>query len=442
MAFDSEFERDVLAQCLREHTFLKSALAVLQAHDFSTKTLAWIWRVLAETHLASRELPTPAVWSARIERAYKKEEDREYVLEVLLALRRRRPTAPRSALEEIRRFAKLAAMRRGAAEILDGIDDGDVERAEQALAQAASETRGTSSLTEAHPWEESWQARLGEYTADEDDRPRIRTPVPTLTHHLNGGLPPGAFGLIAALTNVGKSTFAVDCGYNALVHSGAVVCHFPTEETLREAVARYDARFTGFTRDVLLGGKLTKAEQRQFADRFERVMGGRKSRLFVHELAPLTNVLHCRPVIDRARELHPDLPLVIVFDSLDHLEPPKKEENHRIGQSKVYWFAKTLASVTPELGNCSVWATTQVPQKYVGKPANAQAVSETQDKSRVADAMVVLEDGEDSGDSERRAMELVLVKNRLGRVKRWRYYLDANLGTCEFDERDSHAEEE
>lgn len=442
MSIDVEFEQDVLAACMSDLAFIRAALPVLRAHDFSSKTHAWIWQQIADVYGASHELPTAAVFSARIDRSYRRDEDREYVARVLVKLHRRRPSAPRAALEEIRRFARMAALRRAAGGMIDGLDADDVERAEAALFQGATDTKATSILEEPHGWEESWAERLAEYIVPEDDRITYRTPLPTLNRITGGGLRPGTLGLLVALTNVGKSTMACDLGYNALVHSNAAVVHFTTEETHREATARYDARFTGFPRDHLLSGRLTMDERRRFGERFERVMGDRKSRLVVHELPPHGPVTAMRPVVERLREDYSDAPLLFVCDSPEHLTPGVKMENYRLAQSSVFWTLKSLtldATLQPLAG----WSTGQVPQRYVGKRLNVQAVSETQDKSRVVDLMIGLEESEDDrADGRTRAIDVVLLKSRLGRIKRYRIYTDVDTGTCEYREREAHAEEE
>ena len=55
MSFDVELEKDVLATCLRDVGFVRSANPVLRRHDFSSKALSWIWKVISETYSEARD---------------------------------------------------------------------------------------------------------------------------------------------------------------------------------------------------------------------------------------------------------------------------------------------------------------------------------------------------------------------------------------------------
>ena len=434
MSFDVELEKDVLSTCLHDVAFVRSANPVLRRHDFSSKVLSWVWRVISETYSDSREIPSGSIFAIRLDRDFDKDEEREFAEEVLRGLLKRQVSGPRSALAEIRRFVRLAALRNAASGAIDGLELGDLDEAEKALSQGIERTRSANLLTEPMSWAEQAGERLKLYE-QKDSTISIRTPLPSLDKVMNGGLKPGTIGLVVALTNVGKSSFAVSLGYAALMKSKSVVVHVSTEETIREAGARYDSRFTGISRNKLLAGDLTQSERDLFVEKFKRRGHEIGSSLLLHELPPGSNISNVQVLAERARELYPDRPITLVVDSADHLHPARKTESFRLDTSSVYWTLKGL-SLDPTLAPISVWVTSQVPQKYAGKALKATSVSESQDKSRIADFMIGLTEGEVSNTSTAgtKTVHCDVLKNRLGSVKHWRIYMEADHGTCTFTE--------
>jgi len=434
-AFDIDLERDLLAACLRDPTIVKSALPVLRRHDFSEKVYAWIWGVIADCYGQHRELATARIFSVRLERDFRDEDEQEQVIEVLVGLRRLKPKAPRSALEEVRRFVRMAATRRAVSDMIDGLDKGDLGLATQAIADAGRDVKAAELLTEPESWSATVEDRLEQYMGA-PDRLAYPTPIATINKWIGGGLWAGGVGIIVATTNVGKSTLAVDTGYASLFRIGAVVVHIPTEETKLECAARYDARITGIERSAMLSGELTTDQQQHIRDVFCRREEAIGDRLIIHELAPGSSVEGIRVVVEQARENFPDAPILVVADSLDHLAPPGRQESHRLSQSELYWYALALAK-DPILSPIALWSTVQAPAEYIRRQLDKGAVSESQDKSRVAKIMIGLDDRADTdGDLDPNfdALLLWLLKNRQHRVKGKKVYVGGNMGTCTFRE--------
>jgi hypothetical protein len=438
---DVEYERDVLATCLRDQAFLRTALPVLRDHHFTDATLAWLWAKLAETYGASREVPTPRLWTTYVDREYE-DEDADYVINVLRSLLRRRVVAPKSALEEVRRFVRMATARGAVDDVLDALDKGDVDKAVGVLLDSATEARGSGMAAEPRVWAEEWRTRLVDYTTA-TSRVSFKTGLPAVDRLTTGGLRAGALGLVVANTNVGKSTFAVHLGFQGLLDGHAVV-HVTTEETDRECQARYDARFTGISRSILLSGRLTEEEKDSFADKFKRRGGEILDRLLVQEMPPGSDVGGVRAVVEMMRDRHPTLPLLLVVDSPDHLRPSRKVESFRLEQSQVYWTIKG-SCLDSRLGPLAAWCTTQAPKAFEGKTITTAAVSETYDKARIADFMFGLMEGDASTAAKaagRATVEGIIVKNRLGGAKKWKVYMEGDLGLCEFRETGSREETE
>lgn len=441
---DIEFEKDVLSACLKDAAFVRTALPALRRYDFSTKVHAWIWEIVRTTYESARELPTGRLFGVRLDADYSTEEEREFAETVLLGIWRREVEAPRTALEEVRRFVRLAAIRRAAGDALEGLDEGDLETAERALLTGAEETRGAALLSEPAVWAEAAEDRLRRYSGADDESIRItfRTPLPSLDRMTNGGMRPGRVGLIVASTNVGKTSFSVDLGYTALFFAGAVVVHITTEETEEECSARYDARFTGIDRGKFLGGELTEDDRALFREKFSR----RKEitrRLFVAEVPPNSKIGAARVVIERARELYPDAPILCILDSMDHLRSDRKMESFRLDASNVAWTIKGW-TLDPTLAPLGLWTTVAAPAKSGGKSRapDAEDTSESKDKAKIADLIVALKEGDSLEDGQGRAVEAIVTKNRLGAVKYRRIYCVGRMGICKFEESATRSTEE
>jgi hypothetical protein len=448
-------EKDVLSQCMRDEGFARAASPVLRAHSFSNRHHTWIWRVLSETYAATRELPTGRVYAAHLLRDFERPEDRAYLLGVLKGLYGRPSKAPRSALEEVRRFARVAAVRGSLGDALDALDKSDVDGAERAVETGLSATRAASALREPATGD-AWAERLRIYTGEDGPTVRFDVPIDAFNRVTGGGLPPGAVAIVVAQTNIGKSTWAVDVGYTALLRNPAThVAHVTTEETEREAFARYDSRIAAageataegkarFERTYLLSGALSPHDAEAFRVRMTRAKA-LTSRLHVLELAPGSSSSGLWSFVERVREqAGPDAPILLNVDSPDHLEPPTAaaRKDHRLQVAAVYWNLKALAK-DKRAGPLAVWAVTWAPAEYEHRRMTANAVSETKEKGRIADFMLAMTDGDSEGDASSEAgdQEIIfdVIKNRLGRVKRLRVYARANLGVCEFRDSERRA---
>lgn len=429
MSIDIRWELDVLAQCVRDPSYIRQAIPVLKRHDFSTRPNSWIWSVVHDTYSECKELPSARLWTNRLVRDFDDDADRDYHIALIMELKRRKVAAPRTALAEIRRFVRVSNLKRAAAAIVENVDKGDVDEAERDAGKALGEARASAGMRETRRWAAEAETRLKAYTTP-DTMVRYRTPLKTLNDHLGGGLRPGTIGIAIAQTNVGKSAWGVTLGYEALCR-GAVVAHVVTEETEDECLARYDARFTLIPRDKLTAGDLTDEEREAFLDRFKRHGAGR-DRLFIREIAPSSSVAMVRVFAEEIREQFRGQPMLLVVDSPDHLQSIQKAESFRLSASAVAMTLKAM-SLDEGLSPLAVWSTAQAPQA-AGNKIRANTVSESYDKTRVADVALGLVEGEGSADGDTKLVDVLLVKNRLGKFKNWRYHCTADMAICEFTE--------
>jgi len=427
---DVEFERDVVASCLRDEDFVRAALPTLSRHNFSSKPLAFLWDAISTNFVGSRELVTPRLLFARIDRDFAREEERDFMLDVVRGLYARKPAAPRSSLDQIREFVRLTSARDTVGEILEGLDSGDLARAEAAMIAGIERARKVVDDDEPVEWATSASARLDRYRREKSIA-SIKTPLESLNRFLGGGMRPGHLGLIVATTNVGKSSLATDFGYCAAFHSDAAVIHLTTEEPEFEQSARYDSRFTGIERSKFLRGDLSEAEEIFYLDRFKR-REAEINRIAVKEIGTGGSAVVVRLLAEWARRKHPTRPLLVIVDTPDQLKMPGKSESKRLDATDVYLGLRGMA-LDKSLAPIAVWAVTHAPAAFEGKSLTPKAVSESYDKARCASVMV---GAEEKGDlpSGKKTIVVRIVKNRLGPVKHYRIYTEADFGICKFEE--------
>lgn len=438
MSFDVELERDVIAHALKDKRYLGTACALMERHHFSSERLAWVWEVLSEVYDKNRELPSPSIFFTRIDRDYEDEDKREHMEEVLAGLYARKAAAPKSALDEIRRFIKMAVARRASDEMLDGIDDGDLDAVESAFDEGMAEIRRASVLDTPVSWIGGAKERLSRYESygKPGGRYAFKTMLETINHRAIpiGGLPAGKIAEVLATTNVGKTTFLVDIGYNALVRSHAAVLHVTTEDPREEVELRYDARITGIKRTKLESGGLTASDKKKFLRTFadhEHI----QDLLSVHYLPKGHKVSVIGPLVEMMRERHPRKGLLLVYDSPYHAQGIRhvKERRHELRE-----VAEYLDNLTKDeslgLGDVSVWFSHHGRRKDAGKVPTAESGAESYDIERIVDFMVGLREGDTSDGTEEVDMECWVTKNRLGPLKRAIIYMKADLEICKFRE--------
>lgn len=431
---DEDWERDVLASCLRSSPYLRQAVPVLTPgyEHWSTPEHEWIWRVLADCWIAAGELASARIFRARLDKV-EDEARREVYGETLLALVRREVETPRLALDELRAFARMTAIRGGLWGGVELLERGDWDAAAEAIGAGLDRAKRTGAKGSPTSWGKDAEARIARYRSPKS-RFAVRTPLRRITQAMSGGPGHGHFCLAISVTNVGKSAWGTALGYQAAIRGGCVVLHLVTEETEEMTMARYDARVSGVERKRLLG-RLEASELDAIETTLRRRGEVLADRLYVQELGDGASVDEIRGAAEYVRGISDsERPLFIVVDLIDDLRAGK--DNHVRDAAEVAVGLKNL-SKDRTLGRPIVWGLAQARRLSPRKRIWAEDVSESYDRSRKCDFMMGLNEGdEDAGTSiaGRAHLEATIAKNRLGGDKRVVIHLSADMGTCLFDE--------
>lgn len=440
-ARDIRLERDALAMAMRDLEYATKALPVLEQRDFVDENARWLWPRLVAALRATGELPAVDDWLdwAALDFGERNPQRHEGVVAYLQGLSGRVVERPALALSHLADVAISSATRRAAEGMIDAVEHGDRGKARQAAADLMRADQAVEGLEEPVQWSKSYRARLARYQHG-DSSPTIETPFATLNALMGGGLRCGVFGLIAASTNVGKSTMAVGLGYHAAAVARAVVVHVGVEEMQEETEARYDASLTGIDRGLLLTGQLSDDDRERMAAAFE-ARGSAFSRLFLRTVPPRTSVVAVEAIVRQIRQEHPGVPMLAVIDSPDDLwsgYADAKRARHE-QQTEVYMSVYGMA-VSRQLAPIAVWATSHVGREWEGKRLRTKAVADTYTKAKKAGVVLGLTEalagadmGPDGGAHEAH-MLLEVLKTRQGASRRREIHVLCDTGTCRWRE--------
>ncbi len=388
-----DFELDVLAHALQDSEFLRKAAPVLDSHHFSEPEYGWVWGAVTDYWTRFAERPGPKVLGSRADREFARDPTKLALhVQIVVDLFRRKVTAPQSSLDELRQFVRGHNWHVAMEEALDSRDKGDIDeafaRVRKLVVEDVAET-GTTAVN----WLDSFEdrQRTQKHRKEHpDEYPVVPTGLPTLDGILGGGTRPGELSLVVGTTGRGKSIFLTHLGYSAITDKQhpCNVLHATLEMSVEQVAMRYDSRFTGLAHGKFKGFDFTPGELADVSAKVDRNRARLAPRLRIVTM-PLTtcDIAALRGAVTEARAAMPRIDLLVV-DSADHMRGTGRQESKRLEQAQIYWDLKALAVDE----NLSVWSSVQAGREWEKRVATAEAVSESYDKSRIADLVVTLND--------------------------------------------------
>lgn len=384
--YDAQFEAEVLAHCLKDTKYLREAVRVLDRRHFILREHGWAWRVIRETWARANELTTAAVFQARATADFPDDEDRRVHLELVLRLFKHDRPAPRTALEELRRFIRTAALQSAIEESVRAQERGEWDEAWVPIKDLMRKDIQRTGYSVGR-WIEEFEDRQRERKHRREHPEQYRS-IPTGFRSLDRvitGAQEGELCGIMATTNRGKSALAINIGLNAVMRKFGVI-QFSTEMGYKKVLQRYDSRFTqieyrkykrfDFTEEELAAlDKLILNNRRKFMGRLRVVS---------------TPLRTCDMDLIRTaiEDLRPEMPSVdmVIVDSGDHLQPRGRFEKQYLAEGSNFYDLKDLA----EDLEIPVWVTLQAKQEFETKVASTRAAGGAYAKSQVVDLMLSL----------------------------------------------------
>lgn len=385
-SYDVSFEEDVLAQSLKDKDYVRQASSVLKDYHFATKKHGWIWQCIMDSW-KDRELASIKLLASRAKREYKKEEDINTQLKLILKLKKRRPKSPKGALYELRQFVRFVGIQEAMERSAKALKDGDVDGAYDHVGKVYKGDTGVEEY-EIIDWASNFEARQAE-RKHKKEHPELYSCVPTGIKRLDRiitGIQGGELGLVVATTGRGKSVFLTQLAHYAATHNFTAL-YVPLEMPERQIAQRQDSRFTRMMYDKFKLYEFTESELKEVHSLMERNKKRLANKLCIASIKRLRqcNINMIRQMVQEMED-NDNKPDVILLDSADHMKPVYQFGDKRIDQAEIYWDIKTLAVEE----NIGIWSSTHAGRGWVDKIAGAESVAEAYDKARIADTVLTL----------------------------------------------------
>jgi replicative DNA helicase len=391
MAFDTDYEDDILSHCLRDKEFLNKAARICKSHVFSTKERSWIFELAQKNWLSHRECPTVRLVLERAELDFPDKTKRKPVLALAKSVLTRRPASPKTALESLSVFVAQIQLQIAMEKGVKELEKGNVDGAKQALksgAAAATQERNYTHVRWIEEFAKRQKARKREREHPEEF-PTIPTGLKGLDKILSGGARAPEIGLIMGTTGRGKSILLNGFCYNSVKHDEPTL-YCALEMPAKQVAARTDSLWTSLRYDQFKRYDFKPTELSFIRRRYEKAVRRFRNKFHIISLPVRTadiNVI--RSALEDLKDEFGFQPTMIAMDSGDHLITTDRSlDNFRLQQSGVYWDQKAAAE---ELG-VVWWSTVHAGREWAAKIATAEATSESYDKARIADLVLSIND--------------------------------------------------
>lgn len=389
MKFDVDFEEQILAQCLKDKSYLQCAQGLLKSHHFSTHQHSWIWDAIQENWTKNAELLAPKLLLSIANRKYPDSSERKPILQLAAKIFKLDPEAPQSSLNELSQFTRYVTLQSAFEVGLKHIEKGDITKAWDVI-KASTAKDFDRKQYDIVSWIEEFEKRLQdakERRDNPDKFPFIKTGFKKLDGVIDG-IQSGQLGLVIATTGMGKSITLNHLGYHGILQNYNVL-HVSLEMGVQLVAMRYDSRFTGvlhkkfklfgFDKDDL---ELIEAKLKKNKERFS-------NKLKIVSMPVRTcNLNNLRTLLEDVRQsgFEPDL---MIVDSADHMVGIGRFESTRLEHAQIYWGLKGLA----EEESLPIWTSTQAGKEWEEKTIHRTgAASESYDKERICDIGISLND--------------------------------------------------
>lgn len=387
MKFDRAFEESILAQTLRDTTYLKRASRLLDAHHFSTPQHAWVWNAVRSIWDKYREKATAKLILVKVKEDFKKPEQREPHIELVRKLFRKKTVAATATLELLGEFVRTVNAQLAMEQAAIDLEKGKLDDVYESLRKLTRQELKPKEYTKLD-WIEGLKERQRErkYRKEHPDEfVRIPTGFKKLDAIIKG-IELGELGLVLATTNKGKSIFLTNLAAAAVGREIPTV-YFSLEMPARKIAMRQDARWLKMPYDKFKDFDFTTPELRSINKRLKKVRKKWKGMLKIISF-PIAkvdvNVL--RNALDDLWIEEKFRPQLILIDSGDHMNGVGRFESYRLEQKSVYMALSSLA----EEDGYAIWSSTHAGREWADSVATAEASSESYDKSRIADIVVSL----------------------------------------------------
>lgn len=362
-----------------------------------------MWGVINDNWTKYREKTSPKIVGARAKAEFDEVDKRRPYIAQARKLYKLKPKAPQAVLDELEKFVRHVNVQIAIEESAGFLEKGKVDEAETAISKASRSVTRARNYTHVR-WMEEFPERQ-EKRKHRRDHPDEYTTIPfgfpRLDRTLGGGGQKGELALVMGTTGRGKSIFlnnavmsCISRGYKAII--------FGFEMPARQIAARQDSRWSGMRYSQFKDFDFKPSELRQLKRKQKKALKQFQNRLHIVSMPVRSaNINDVRNALDDIRDEYDFEADALYFDSGDHLRAlDTYGGNFRLQQAEVYWAMKELG----EEDGYFVMSSTHAGKEWATKIATAEASSESYDKSRIADAVMSLNDPNEMKKSGRKTI--------------------------------------
>ena len=381
MKFDINFEETILSKCIKDQAFLKKAAPLLESHHFGTRQHSWIWKSIKHIWDTYREKPNGKLLIMRAKHDFIKPEDLEIHLKLLKKILKKKTKSAYATLGELETFVRSVNAQKVLEDAATQLEKENVEKVWEILNRASRQDIKPKNYNVVR-WIEEFEDRQRErkFRADNPGSViRVPTGFKTLDNLLGGGLEAGELGLVLGTTGKGKSFVLGNLAFwSAAV--GYPTLYITLEMSSQKVAQRLDARWSKYTYNQFKTYDFKPSELRKLKSRTKYALKRFANKLMIVE-TPVrkTTINDIERILDDLNDDYGFIPKTIVVDSGDHMSSTRRYETYRLEQADVYWHLSWLS----QQGHV-VWSAVQAGKEYAKKLADAEASSESYDKSRIA----------------------------------------------------------
>lgn len=382
---DRVLQKDILAIMLKDLNTVLQCKSVVDPKFFTTGPYRFLCKKIYEDiNSKDGELPSEKTIKIHINKNVTDEEKRNFFKKKLLPLFKREVEAKKGLTSEIKEWAEKQKFALLLEEASKRGSEGDIRGGQELIKSSFLFDTDDKSFQTYDVFNE-WKRRQRErkLRARNNDIVQIKTGIRFLDDYLFIRKGQSVLALIMGTSGVGKSISAINIGVGA-IRSRCRVAHFVFENTSEQTLARYDSRILKYPYNFLTNfvwSKRLLQEANKTMRRLRRLRGDLLK--VIHAPIDSVSVSDCEGFLRQEKIKTGWEPDLIVYDSLDHLNPTERQESHRLSVSKVFKEAKRQS----EIRNIPIWSTTHAKAEAKGTTVRQESFSESYDKVRLADVV-------------------------------------------------------
>lgn len=403
LAYDSEYQSLVLAECLNNQQFNSLVRDTVKAELFGDRATQWFFDTIttAEIPLTKKTLKEELMKAGANKQIRKEELDR-YKEVFKQVTRKVLPGESAHLKETLNKFIRTQNCKNAVLESFDLIKEGRWEEFETKITEAVAS--GVDILSAGHDYYAEYLERLDKRDASGEAR-RLPTGIPEVDTLLGGGLKNKQFGLIVGGTGRGKSVFLSWLAKVAVQFYNKTVFYFTLELPEEDIAERFDSMVCRIKPGELKDSRAAaEVELQPLAAKYAK-------KFFIKEFTPGSTPVSAFVTYYKNMAAQGIVADLVLIDYLDLIKPHTKYNNLNQDMDAVCialcGFAKDC--------DTRIWSATQLNRSGM--------VNENPDESSIAGAIdklfsvdVALFMAQNKEEREFHELRISFIKNRNGQA--------------------------